>query len=178
MKKTLWDIIILHMCTINENHMMYDYWTIHHKVTIQPYVWFLRYGVQHNFFSFWTIFCSFTPPPPPLNNPENQNFESMKEVLRDTIIIHKRTTNGNYMMYGSWDMKCDRQTSFWTIFCLFTWLKTQKIKFLKTWKRCLEISSFYSSVPKIMICYVPEIWHVTDVISIFHFGLFFTLLPY
>ena len=28
-----------------------------------------------------------------------------------------------------------------------------------------------------IICYtVPEIWHVTDVIVIFHFGLFFALL--
>ena len=39
--------------------------------------------------------------------------------------------------------------------------------------------SFYKSVPKIMIiCYtVPEIQCVTDVIVIFHFGLFFALLP-
>ena len=39
--------------------------------------------------------------------------------------------------------------------------------------------SFYSSAPKIMdICYTgPEIWCVTDVIVIFHFGLFFALLP-
>ena len=29
-----------------------------------------------------------------------------------------------------------------------------------------------------IICFiVPEIWRVTDVIVIFHFGLFFTLLP-
>ena len=29
-----------------------------------------------------------------------------------------------------------------------------------------------------VICYtVPEIWRVTDVIVIFHFGLFFALLP-
>ena len=36
----------------------------------------------------------------------------------------------------------------------------------------------YTSVPKIMIiCYtVPKIWRVTDVIVIFHFGLFFALL--
>ena len=48
-------------------------------------------------------------------------------------------------------------------------------------KKCLEISSFYTSVPKIMIiCYtVPEIWYVMYVIVIFHFGLFFALLlPY
>ena len=41
------------------------------------------------------------------------------------------------------------------------------------------MSSFYTSVPKIMIIWyiVPEIWHVTDVIVIFHFGLFFALSP-
>ena len=40
------------------------------------------------------------------------------------------------------------------------------------------MSSFYTRVPKIMIiCYtVPEIWHVTDVILIFHIGLFFAPL--
>ena len=38
---------------------------------------------------------------------------------------------------------------------------------------------FTQSIPKIMIiCYtVPEIWCVMDVIVIFHFGLFFALLP-
>ena len=41
------------------------------------------------------------------------------------------------MMYGSWDMKCDRQDflSFWTFFCPFTQLTTQKIKILKNWKK-------------------------------------------
>ena len=54
---------------------------------------------------------------------------------------------------------------------------TRKIKILENWKNCLEISSFYTSVPKIMIiCYtVPVIWCITDVIVIFHFGLFFAL---
>ena len=35
------------------------------------------------------------------------------------------------------------------------------------------------SVLKIMIIgyTVPEIWHMTDVIDIFHFGLFFAFLP-
>ena len=42
----------------------------------------------------------------------------------------------------------------------------------------LEISSFYIRVPKIMIkwCTVLEIWWMTDVIVIYHFGLFFALL--
>ena len=41
------------------------------------------------------------------------------------------------------------------------------------------ISSFYKIVPKIMIiCYtVPDIWHITDVIVIFHFVLSFALYP-
>ena len=43
----------------------------------------------------------------------------------------------------------------------------------------MVVSSFNTSVPKIMmICFfVPEIWHLTDVIVNFHFGLLFSLLP-
>ena len=45
--------------------------------------------------------------------------------------------------------------------------------------RDIKVSSFKTSVPKIMIiCFtVPEIWRVMDVIAIFHFGRFFALLP-
>ena len=78
-------------------------------------------------------------------------------------------------------MACDRCNYFlfWVIFCPFTPLIAQKTKIFKKWKKGLEISSFYTSAPKIMIiCYtVPETWCVTGVIVIFHFGLFFALLP-
>ena len=59
----------------------------------------------------------------------------------------------------------------------FNLLTIQKIKIFKKWKKTLVISSFYTRVPKIIIlCYtVPETWRMTDVI--FHFGLFFALLP-
>ena len=69
--------------------------------------------------------------------------------------------------------------SFWTIFCPFTLLTAWKMNISKKWKKCLEISSFDTNVPKIMIIYytVPEIWCVMDAIVIFHFGLFFVLLP-
>ena len=42
------------------------------------------------------------------------------------------------------------------------------------------ISSIYTSVLKIMIIgyNVPEIWCVTDVIGIFHFGQFLALYPF
>ena len=58
-------------------------------------------------------------------------------------------------------------------------LTAQKTKISKKWKKRPEMSSFYTSAPKIMIiCYiVPEIWHVMDVIVIFHFGQFFALTP-
>ena len=65
----------------------------------------------------------------------------------------------------------------WTFFCPFTPLTAQKIKIYKKkkkkWKKkILQISSFYTRVPKIMIIgyTVPEIWHMRDVIVIFHFG--------
>ena len=79
------------------------------------------------------------------------------------------TINENHMMYGSWDKEHDRQNFFsiWTILCPFTPLTTQKIKIkkmkkqkqkktkkTKTNKKHLEILSFYTSMPNIMIiCY-------------------------
>ena len=50
----------------------------------------------------------------------------------------KITINDNHIIYGSWDIKCDRQIflSLWAIFCPFTPLTTQKIKILKKWKKC------------------------------------------
>ena len=47
MKKKPEDIIILHMCTINDSHMMYGSWDMKHN--------------GQNFLSFWTVFSHFTP---------------------------------------------------------------------------------------------------------------------
>ena len=112
---------------------------------------------------------------------KNENFKKMKKNPWDIIISHKCTKNHDHTVYGSWDMTCDRCTcyfSFWAILVHFTSLTAQKMKMSKKWKKHLEMSSFYTRVPKIMIvCYTaPEIWHVTYVIVIFHFGLFFALL--
>ena len=116
-----------------------------------------------------TVFCPFTP--------KNQNLKKMKKMPGEIIILHKCTKNHDHMLHCSWDMVSDRCNyfSFWAIFCPFT----QKIKIKKKWKKSLEISSLYASVPKIMtICYlVPEIWCVTDVIVIFHFGYFLPFYP-
>ena len=54
----------------------------------------------------------------PPNSLENQNFEKMKNVSGGFIILYMCTINENHMMYGSWDMECNRQNffSFWVIF--------------------------------------------------------------
>ena len=54
----------------------------------------------------------------------------------------------------------------------------QKLKISKQWKKDLQISSFYTLVPKIIIiCYtISEIWHVSDVI-IFILGNFLPFYP-
>ena len=80
----------------------------------------------------------------------------MKQHPADIIILHLCTTNDNHIMYGSWDMKCDKQKFFVILghFLHFTPIATQK---MKKWKKYIKIS-FYTSVPKIMIiCYtVPD----------------------
>ena len=78
--------VILHRCTINENHMMYGSWDIE------------RNG--HNFLSFWTVFLPFYPH----NNPKNQNVEKLKKTPGDIIILHNCTKNHDHILYCSWDM--------------------------------------------------------------------------
>ena len=94
MKKIPGGSIILNMSTINENHM-YDSWDIERDRI-----------VSH----FGTFFALLHPFPP--NNPENQNFEKMKKTPGDIIILHKCTINDNHMIYGSWDINCNRQIFF------------------------------------------------------------------
>ena len=75
------------------------------------------------------IFCHFDPP----NNLKNKNFEKIKKMPGDIIILHKCTLNDNHMRYGYRDMKSDWQNflSFWSTFCPFTLPRIQKIQNLK-----------------------------------------------
>ena len=41
------------------------------------------------FLLLWAIFFSLSPTPP--NNPENKNFEKMKNASREVIIVHMCT---------------------------------------------------------------------------------------
>ena len=117
MNKIPGDIIILHMRTINYNHIMHGSCDMVRN--------------RQNFSSFWTIFCPFKL----ANNPENLNFEKMKKNPQYIIILHKCTKYHDHMLYCSLDMtcvRCNRYFSFWAIFDPFTPLTAQKIKiFLK-----------------------------------------------
>ena len=63
----------------------------------------MMYGsrdMEHNrqkFLSFRAIFLPFYHS----NNPQNQNFEKMKKIPGDIIILLLCTTNDNHMMYSS-----------------------------------------------------------------------------
>ena len=90
-----------------------------------PEIW----STTEIFFSHFGPFFALLNLPPTLNNPKNQNFEKMRKSPRDIIILHKCTINGNYMIYGSSDINCNRQI-FFVISCHF-WpfypLRAQKI---------------------------------------------------
>ena len=103
------DILILHMCTINDNHMMYGSWDMECN--------------RQNFLSFWTIFFALLPP----NNLKNQNFDNMEKNPGDITILHQCTKNPNHRLHCSWDTmhgRCNFYFSFWAIFCAFTPLTT------------------------------------------------------
>ena len=69
--------------------------------------------------------------------------------------------------------------SFWAIFCPFTPLTAQKMKISKKWRKCQEISSFYTLVPKVMIIgyTVPEIWCMAHVILFLILSYFLPFYP-
>ena len=88
MKQGSREAIILHKCTKNHDHMMYASWDMEHY--------------RQNFFAILGHFL----PLYPTNNQGNQNLEKMKNPA-DIIILHVSTINEN-MIYGSWDIECDR----------------------------------------------------------------------
>ena len=160
-KKVSGDIILLHMCTINEDHMMYSSWDI-----------------RHDGQSFWH-FGPFDPP----SNPKNLNFEKLKNIPGDIITLHLCTTDGNYMMYGFWDIEHDRHS--FCHFGLFLALLTptpKQPKKSKFWtnekKKRGDIIILHKCIinDNHMMYGVPEKWSVTDIICC-DFELFFAILP-
>ena len=163
-KKTPGYIIILHNCTKNYDYRLYCSWD-------------MACDRCKCYFSFWAVLYTFITP----TAQKMKISKKWKKISWDINILHKCTKNHDYMLYCSWDMahgRCNCCFSFWAIFCTFTPLTAQKMATSQKWKK-LEISSFYTIVPKIMIIVytVTEIRGMMDVIVIFHFGLLFALLP-
>ena len=114
-----------------------------------------------DFLLFWTIFWPFTS----LTTWKSKFKKKWKKpwiYYHCTLVYHKwRSYNVWFLRYGT------QQTEFFQLFWAI-YIKNQnfeKMKIIaKICKKLLEISSFYTSVPNIMIpCYtVPEIWQVTD----------------
>ena len=97
-------------------------WTHYHFALVshkwQSYnAWFVRYGAQQTCFVILDYFLPYYPN----NNPKNENFEIMKKLPGEMIILHKSTKNHNYMLHCSWDKvhdRCNCYFSFWAIFAL------------------------------------------------------------
>ena len=70
------------------------------------------------FLHFYPLSTLTIPPPPPTSTPPNKNFEKMKKLAGDIIILHMCTINNNHLIYGSWDIERIGQIflSFWTNF--------------------------------------------------------------
>ena len=98
MKKVLGDIIILHKCTKNHDHILYCPWNI-------------ACDGCNFYLSFQAVFCIFTS----LRLKKNQNVLTMKKTPWDIIILHILSLfyiilKFDHIMQGFWDMVCHRQT--------------------------------------------------------------------
>ena len=98
-----------------------------------------------------------------------------KNPPRDIIILHNSNKNHDHMIYFSWDMARDgcNYFSFWAFFCL---LPNPKNVNFKKWKKAwrYHFTQVYQKSWSYAILFLRDgTWHVI----IFHFGLFFVLLP-
>ena len=118
------------------------------------------------------IFSHFGP-----NSSENQNCEKLKKTPGEIIILHKCTIKDNHMIYGSWDMTCNRQNFFVTRghFLPFSppnSLENPNTK--KTTKKPGDIIILHKC-GKIHDHRIYCSWG--NACDNFHFGLYFSLLP-
>ena len=116
--------------------------------------WDMAHSRGNCYFSFWAIFSPFTPLQP-------KKWKCQKNE-KNTLRYHHLTQvyqKSSSIAPEIWQMADVIVIfSFWAIFTIPP--SSPKNENLKTFKKHLEISSLYTSIPKIMIiCYtVPEIY--------------------
>ena len=111
-------------------------------------------STTNNFLSFWTIFCPFT-------HLTTRKIKILKKWKKLQEVLSFKHEYHKWKSYHVWLLRYGaRQTEFFCILdhflpfytAFFSPLsrynpETQRIKILKKWKKHLEISSFYTSVP-------------------------------
>ena len=155
MKKTPGYLIILHKCTINDNHTIYGSWDM---------------KCNRIFFAILGHFLPFYP----TNRPKKENIKKMK---KNAWKYHFTPSVPNIMITGY------PVPEIWLVtdviifhFELYFSLLPCNKNFKKKWSKHQRLLK--KNIPKIMICFtVLEVWHLTDVILIFHFGLFLPFSP-
>ena len=143
------------------------------------HVYHMKYGSlnadwdRQNFLSFWAIFC----PSAPL---WTQKIKILKQWKKNTCSYYHEYHE--WQSYGVWFLRYGARRTFWTIsfgtvFSLLPPppLTTWKIKILKNEKTPGDIMLHKCTKNHDHMLLFFKIRCVTDVIFIFHFGLFFVL---
>ena len=113
------DIIILNMCTINCNHMMYGSWNIDCE--------------RHNFLSFWTISSPFIPQTTPKIKIKNIIKKMPVYIYYFAHLYHKCQLYIWYMVPEIWSMTDRMFCYFEPFFAHLSLWHHRKIKILKKW---------------------------------------------
>ena len=92
MKKNPGDIIILHKYIKNHDHILHCSWDT------MP-------DGYNSYFSFWAIFCTFSP----LTTQKIKILHKWRKHL-EISSFYTCTKNNDHMMYGSWNMVCNGWT--------------------------------------------------------------------
>ena len=155
-KKNPGYIILLHLCTINEDHMMYGSWDVVAQRT-----------------EFFVILRHFLPFDPHLTTRKIKILKNENKSL-EILSFHTRVPQITIiwcMVPEIWSAKDRIFSHFGLIFALLQPTPPPPTTpNLKKWKKLLRISLFYTSVPRIVIIFyiLPEIWRVKDVTVIFY----------
>ena len=128
------------------------------------------------FFSFWAIFVPFSP----LIAKKIKTIKNERNIWRYqdfTQVYHK----SNHMIDDSFDMKRDKQIVFVILGHFLPFYPTNNPNnqtFQKMKKTTGDIIILHKCTKNYhqMLYNVPEIWRLTDVIFIFHFGLYYPIL--
>ena len=142
------DVIILNLSKKKHNHMMYAYSDM---------------GCSHryNVLSFQAIFCSFAQ----LLTPKTRIWKKCKKTPGDIWEMWRKTDVIIYFSFRQFLVLLPPYSP-----------KPENVK--KKWNKLLEISSFNTSVPKIMIlCYITSEMAHDRCNCHFIFSAFFALLP-